>query len=176
VIAGDTRRHQRGPKSLDEMRAARAEQRRQLQRAPQVPLHLTSISSTPPAPGTLAFMEKQRQELRDARDLRITARGQVDRVWTEAQNWVLVQHGRRVSLNALDQRGPEAEYALRAAQRAGEAYIGVSLTAASRATREQMLDAFCSATSTWLKAAVVGWPSAAEYARQHELAREEDWR
>ena len=111
----------RGPRSMNELRSGMADNRRQLARAPQLqpqPLQrLAATSSTPAAPGTLAFMEAERQRLRDAKDLRVDARSVVDRVFAQAQQWVKEQHGRHLSLNPLDARDPAEEFALRAAER-----------------------------------------------------------
>jgi hypothetical protein len=171
----------RGPRSLAELRGNLAENHRQLAQAPQIeprPLQgLQPYASDPPRPGTLAFMEAERQRLRAAPDLRTDARAQVDAVWERARDWVMQQHGRVLSCDPWDQATREAEIAVRAAQRAAETYIRVGLSPhTSKATREAALGNFCELVTVWLNLATRGWESAQQLAEREAREEQEAWR
>ena len=166
---------------MNELRSGMAENRRQLARAPQLqpqPLQrLAATSSTPAAPGTLQALEEERQRLRNARDLRTAAREAVDRVFARAQEWAQATHGRPLDLNPLNQRDAGAEIALRAAERAAERFVAVSLSPqTSQATREAALGIFTEAVAGWLGKATEGWESAQQLAEREAREQAEAWR
>ena len=112
----DAAKQNRRNAELDERRRDREPEDQRRQAPPE-----------PPAPDTLAWHEAQttarREELANARDLRSSARQEVDRVWSGMREACIAKFGRAPSTESWNQPNDELTVALANAEREGEALL-----------------------------------------------------